>query len=149
MACLAVAVALGLPGGAADAVVYSSSFDPPNFEGTATFDVSPGCLNAGSGYQANGGPSGCTITWLSATVTFNDPLAPTTFSYVPGFLPSTIDVNRIWVMGGALAGVDSTVIGAMALSGQANAAFNSPGGFNSRSIPTRRRYSMAPSDWAS
>lgn len=125
LACVVAAVALGLPGGSADAVVYSSSFDPPDFEGTATFDVSPGCLSAGGGYQLNGA-GGCTITWLSATVTFNDPLAPTTFSYVPGFLPGSPAVNRIWVAGGELAGVDSTVIGAMLLSGQANPAFNGP-----------------------
>ena len=125
VACIAVALALGSAAGTADAVVYSSSFDPPNFEGTATFDVSPGCLNAGNGYQVNGSP-GCTISWLSATVTFNDPLAPTTFSYVPGFLPSAIDVNRIWVLGGELSGVDSTAIGAMVLSGQANTTFNGP-----------------------
>ncbi len=39
VACAAAAAALGLPGGAAGAVVYSSAFDPPNFRGTATFDV--------------------------------------------------------------------------------------------------------------
>lgn len=125
MAGAAVAAALGVPGGDADAVVYSSAFDPPNFNGTATFDVSQACLSAGNGFQANGGPpAGCTVTWLSATVTFQD--TPTlTFDYT-AFLPDSDAVSQIWVQDGELAGVISGAIGPVIISDNSNPLFNGP-----------------------
>ena len=123
LACAAAAAALGLAGGAADAVVYSSTFDPPNFRGTATFDVSQACLSAGSGFQTNG-VGECTVTWLSATVTVQD--APgLTFDYT-AFLPDPDVVSSIWVQGGELAGVISGAIGAVIISDHSNPAFNGP-----------------------
>ena len=111
LACVAAAAALGLAVGDAGAqVVYGSAFDPPNFRGTATFDVSPACLSAGNGFQTNG-VGGCTVSWLSATVTFQD--APTlTFDYT-AFLPDPGVVSMIWVQDGELAGVISGAIGAV------------------------------------
>jgi hypothetical protein len=123
LASAAVAAALGLTGGAANAVVYSSTFDPPNFSGTATFNVSQACLSAGNGFQTNG-VGGCTVSWDSATVTFQD--APTlTFDYT-AFLPDGDAVSMIWVQGGELAGVISDAIGAYIVSGNSNPAFNGP-----------------------
>lgn len=125
LACAALAAASAVPGGNADAVVYSSAFDPPNFMGTATFDVSQACLSAGNGFQTNGGPpAGCSVTWLNATVTFQD--APTlTFDYT-AFLPDGGAVNTIWVQNGELAGVNSDAIGPVLISGNSNPLFNGP-----------------------
>lgn len=119
----AFAAALALPAADAGAVVYSSTFDPPNFNGTATFDVSQACLDIGTGF-ATPGVGGCTVTWLSATVTFQD--APgLTFDYT-GFLPDSTAVNSIWVDDGELGGVISDAIGAVVISGNPNPAFNGP-----------------------
>lgn len=122
-ACAAGAIALGLSWGTCGAVVYTSSFDPPNFTGTATFDVSPSCLSAGNGFQTNG-VGGCAVTWLGASVTFQ--AAPTlTFDYA-GFLPDASAVDLIWVQGGELAGVISEAIGAVVIAGHSNTDFNGP-----------------------
>jgi len=127
LVCAAVATALGLPAGAANAVVYSSTFDPPDFEGIATFDVDQACLNVGTGFQNN--PdfyTGCTVNWLSATVTLkDDPATPRTFSYDPAFLPSLTAVNDIFVRSGELAGVNSDVIGPVILT-DPNPNFSGP-----------------------
>lgn len=121
--CAAAVVVLGLGLGQAGAVVYTSSFDPPNFRGTATFDVSPACLGAGNGFQSNG-VAGCSVTWIGASVTFQN--APTlTFNYA-GFLPDPGVVDLIWVEDGELAGVVSDAIGAVIISGNANPTFDGP-----------------------
>ena len=109
----AFAAAAALAGGNAGAVVYSSTFDPPNFSGTATFDVSQSCLdmNPGPGPALQVGNDGdsCTVTWLTATVTFQD--APgLTFNY-SHLLPDSGIVSSIWVQGGELVGVESGLLG--------------------------------------
>lgn len=91
------------------AIIYNSVFDPPDFFGSATFDVSPACLAAGPGFVANSGP--CTVTWLSALVTLIDGPNQFTFDYAPSLLPSTSLVNTIWVQAGELAGVNSDPLG--------------------------------------
>lgn len=120
LACAAVAAALGLPAGTADAVVYSSSFDPVTFEGTATFDVNQACLDAGPGWVDNG-YDGCVVDWLSANVTLKDD--PYTAALI--YDPPTNAVNRIWVnfADGELGGVDSNVIGPET-TGHTHPAFN-------------------------
>jgi PEP-CTERM motif len=123
LACAAVAVGLGLSWGNAGAVVYSSVFDPPNFSGTATFDVSQACLDIGTGF-ATPGIGGCTVTWLTATVAFTD--APgLTFDYT-ALLPDSGVVSSIWIDDGDLAGVISGALGPVVISGSSNALFNGP-----------------------
>jgi len=127
LASAAVAVALGLSTGSADAVVYSSFFDPPDFEGIATFDVDQACLDAGPGFVDPYTLSGCDVTWLTATVTLKEPtFTPRTFDYHPDFLPSSSVVNNIFVQGGELRGVNSDVIGPVVISGDPNPNFNGP-----------------------
>jgi hypothetical protein len=126
LACAAVTLALGLPAGPAGAVVYSSVFDPVDFEGVATFDVSQGCLDAGPGSVVNDG-STCTVIWLGATITLKDPPAtPLTFSYDPAFLPSPTAVDDIWVESGELVGVNSSIIGPVIIVGDPHPDFNGP-----------------------
>jgi len=122
LACTAVAAALGLPGGAADAVVYGSAFDPVTFEGTATFDVSQACLDAGPGWQNNGDPyTGCIVDWLDANVTLKEDSYTAAMSYVPP--PGA--VNRIWVnLDRELGGVDSNVIGPATIAANPHTSFN-------------------------
>lgn len=119
----AFAATAALAGGNAGAVVYSSTFDPPNFSGTATFDVTQGCLDAGPGFVSNN-VGDCVVTWLTATVTFQD--APGhTFDYSHVLADSTI-VTSIWVQGGELAGIVSGALGPRVISGHSNPAFNGP-----------------------
>lgn len=123
----AIASMLSFGAGPAQAVVYSSEFDPPDFSGVATFDVAQACLDAGPGFVFNGSVVGCTISWLTAMVTLNETgFAPRTFTYEPFFLPSVAAVNGVFVQGGNLAGVDSNIIGPRILSGDANPNFNGP-----------------------
>ena len=117
-----VALALALPAADSDAVVYTSTFDPPNFNGTASFDVAPACL-ASDGFKTNG-VGGCTVTWLTATVTFTD--APgLTFDYSHVLSDPGI-VSQIFVSGGDLAGVISGALGPRVISGSSNPEFNGP-----------------------
>lgn len=114
----AVVLASGLAARPANALSYASFFDPPDFEGTAIFDVSAGCL-AADGYRYNNDPNtGCIVTWSAASVTLKDnaPVSNTTFSYDPFFLPSTTAVNFIFVQKGDLAGVNSNMIGPRIIS---------------------------------
>lgn len=118
--------AAALAGGNAGAVVYTSTFDPPSFSGTATFDVSQGCLDQGPGsiVQVGNDGSSCIVTWLTATVTFQD--APgLSFDYSHILADSGI-VSSIWVEGGELVGIESGALGPRVISGHANPAFNGP-----------------------
>jgi hypothetical protein len=108
----AVAAAVAFPAVDSGAVVYSSSFDPPNFSGVATFDVADACLVT-DGVKTNG-VGGCTITWLTAEVTFQD--ISHTFDYSHLLADSGI-VSEILVSGGDLAGVRSGVLGPAFVSG--------------------------------
>jgi hypothetical protein len=120
----AFAAALALPGGDAGAVVYSSNFDPPNFRGTATFDVTQACLDIGTGFANPGTLAGCDVTWLSAIVTFTD--APgVTFDYT-AFLPDFDAVSMTWVQDGELGGVISAAIGPAIVSGSSDPSQNGP-----------------------
>jgi PEP-CTERM motif len=122
LGCAAVVAGLGLCGNAA-AVVYSSTFDPPNFNGTATFDVSQGCLDVGNGFAINHSGT-CTVTWLSAVVNFTD--APgLTFSYA-SLLPDSDIVFSVWIDDGELGGVRSGALGPVIISGSSNSSFNGP-----------------------
>lgn len=122
----AIAGALGITAGTANAVVYSSRFDPVTFEGVATFDVGQACLDQGPGTVSNGSYD-CVITWLSAEVTLKEsPFGPVTFSYDPEHLPSVSAVDSIFVSDGELAGVQSSIIGPVIVSGNANPNFNGP-----------------------
>jgi hypothetical protein len=122
LGCAVVVAALGFCGNAA-AVVYSSTFDPPNFNGTATFDVSQGCLDIGNGFASNNS-GGCTVTWLSAVVNFTD--APgLTFNYA-SLLPDSNIVFSVWIDDGELGGVRSGALGPVIISGSSNASFNRP-----------------------
>lgn len=124
LALAAFVATAGVPGGDAGAVIYSSAFDPPNFSGTATFDVSQGCLDVGTGFADPNTLAGCDVSWLTATVTFQD--APTlTFDYT-AFLPDAGAVSMIWVENGDLAGVISAAIGPVEISGNSNPLFNGP-----------------------
>jgi hypothetical protein len=109
MLCTGAFAALAGLSAPSQAIIYSSVFDPPDFFGTATFDVSPACLSSGPGLVANAGP--CTVTWLSALVTLIDGPNQFTFDFAPSLLPSTSVVNSIWVQGGELAGVNSDPLG--------------------------------------
>ena len=134
LASAAVVAALVLHGGVADAVVYSSAFDPPDFEGVALFDVSQACLSHGDGSRNNGEIFGdstvCTVTWLDADVTFKDPnpLPPDQseqLDFAPP-LPSPSAVTDIFVQGGELVGVNSIPIGPVIVSGSPVSDFNGP-----------------------
>jgi len=103
----AFAGALALANGSANAVVYSSVFDPPNFSGVATFDVSDACLAGPTGFRTNN-VGGCVVTWLSATVTFTD--LGFTFDYSSLLSDSGI-VSEIWVQDGELGGIRSGALG--------------------------------------
>jgi len=119
------ATALSLLSVPASAVIYGSTFDPPDFFGTATFDVSPACLSS-DGFHANDHDT-CFVTWLTAVVTFREtpPTAHTlTFNFPLPILPSTTAVSDIFVQGGELAGVDSSIIGSVTTSGDPNPSFN-------------------------
>jgi hypothetical protein len=110
----AVAAAAALPVADSGAVVYSSVFDPPDFHGVATFDVADVCLSS-DGVKTNN-VGGCTITWLTAMVTFPD--APTTFDYAH-LLPNSSSslISEILVEGGELTGVRSSLLGPAHVSG--------------------------------
>jgi hypothetical protein len=107
--CAAFATVATLSATPSGAAVYSSVFDPVDFHGVATFDVSDACLAAGPGLVANAGS--CTVTWLSALVTLIDAPNQVSFDYAPAFLPSASAVSSIFVQAGELAGVNSSVIG--------------------------------------
>ena len=116
----ALAGALALCGSVAQAVVYNSVFDPPDFRGTATFDVSQGCLDVGTGYAFPGGS--CTVEWLTAEVTFTS--GPTfTFDYAD-LLPDSGIVNFIRVEEGDLAGVNSNELGPHSVSGAPDSSYD-------------------------
>jgi hypothetical protein len=125
LASLTLAASLALFAGASRAVVYTSTFDPPDFLGTATFDVSPGCLSAGPGLVANDGFA-CTVTWLSALVTLLDGPNSASLNYSPAFLPSALAVASVIVQGGELAGVNSIPIGPALVVGNADPDLNGP-----------------------
>ncbi|HVE50477.1 MAG TPA: MYXO-CTERM sorting domain-containing protein [Casimicrobiaceae bacterium] len=126
LAAVTITAALMVSAGTANAIVYSSSFDPPDFSGVATFDVAPACLLLGPGTVSNGS-GGCTVTWLTAMVTLNQPtFTSRTFTFEPFFLPSVAAVNSIFVSGGELAGVDTSIIGPRVLFGDINPLFNGP-----------------------
>ena len=110
----AVMAALGLPSGVADAVVYSSPFDPVNFSGVATFDVSNACLLTNGFHSNNAG--GCAVNWTAATVTLTDSPYTDTFNY-SAFLPDPYAVLNIWVDNFELAGVNSNKIGPVIVTG--------------------------------
>jgi hypothetical protein len=125
LACVAFAALGAFRAAPADAVVFNSSFDPVDFSGTATFDVSPGCL-AFSGTVANDGDA-CSVTWLSATATLTDDDSNAgTLQFQPGILPSATAVQSIFVVGGELAGVDSLAIGPAFVLDSADPDFAGP-----------------------
>src|SRR5215218_1572132 len=118
IAAFVCAAALSLLSVPASAVIYGSTFDPPDFFGTASFDVSPGCLSS-DGFHANDHDT-CFVTWLTAVVTFRETPATAhtvTFSFGPPILPSATAVNDVFVQGGELVGVDSNIIGFATISG--------------------------------
>ncbi|MBA3505320.1 MAG: hypothetical protein H0T80_06005, partial [Betaproteobacteria bacterium] len=127
----AVAAVSLLFGTAAHAVVYPASFDPggngfdiPGFNGTAVFDIDPGCVPVGfTGWQptsANTGSGSCgAASLLSANVTLystatGDPPNPGiplgSFSLGPAS-PGVFDVLGVYVVNGNLAGVDTDPLG--------------------------------------
>jgi hypothetical protein len=108
----AVAAAVAFPAVDSGAVVYSSSFDPPNFSGVATFDVADACLVT-DGTKTNGA-GGCFVSWLTADVTFTD--ISHTFNYSL-LLPDTDVVFQIMVEGGELVGISSGLLGPAFVSG--------------------------------
>ena len=121
----AFAAALSVLSAPASAVIYGGHFDPPDFFGTATFDVSNGCLSS-DGIRSNDHDT-CTVTWLTAALTFREtpPTAHTlSFDFGTPFLPSNTAVFDVVVQGGELAGVDSAIIGAVTTSGDPNPTFN-------------------------
>ena len=122
----ALALVLGSISVPGTAAVYVSGFDPPDFFGTATFNVADSCLTTG-GFHSNDGVS-CTVIWLSANVTFRE--APpgtrtTSFNY-SDLLPDSFAVSNIFVAGGELSGVNSAAIGPEIISGDPVASFNGP-----------------------
>lgn len=129
LASVALAASLLMVSGAASAVVYSSVFDPPNFNGTATFDVSQACLDAGPGFFAPSSVSGCSVSWLSALVNFTDPTGTTTlysFSYALSQLAATM-INMIFIdSAGDLAGVSSDAVGPHIIGDSPGGIFDGP-----------------------
>lgn len=121
---IAVAAALGLPTGAANALSYASFFDPPDFEGNSTFFVADACLSGPDGFRTIN--ANCTFSWLTAEVTLkdefsydpNDPYTFTTFNPTPG------TINNIYVENNALAGVNSGRTVPFAIANDPNPAFN-------------------------
>jgi hypothetical protein len=121
----ALAAALSVLSAPASAVIFGSNFDPPDFFGTATFDVSNGCLSS-NGIHNNDHDT-CTVTWLTAVLTFRETPATAhtlTFSFGTPILPSGSAVFDVLAQGGELAGVDSAIIGAVTTSGDPNPTFN-------------------------
>ena len=121
----ALALVLGSISVPGTAATYDSGFDPSAFSGTARFNVADACLLA-DGFHNNAGA--CTITWLSANVTFRE--APpgnrtTSFNY-SNVLPDSNAVSNIFVAGGELAGVNSAAIGPRIISGDPVPGFNGP-----------------------
>lgn len=118
-----LAVACAVSAAAAQAVIYISNFDPIDFFGVATFDVDPGCLLV-DGLRANDGVT-CTVDWLAATVTLQNPPAADTLTFdYSAFLPSTTAVLAIDVLAGDLSGVHSVAIGPVVIAGNPVAEFN-------------------------
>jgi hypothetical protein len=108
---------------AAEAVIYFSSFDPLDFSGFATFDVSSGCLVA-DGVIVNDGVT-CSVVWNAATVTLNNLPDPDTRAFdFSAFLPSLTAVTSIVVLASELVGVFSTIVGPVVLAGDPTPEFN-------------------------
>ena len=122
----ALALVLGSISVPATAAVYDVGYDPPDFFGTARFDVADSCLTTG-GFHSNDGVS-CTVIWLSANVTFREAFPgtrTTSFNY-GDLLPDPFVVSNVFVAGGELRGVNSGVIGPEIVSGDPVAIFNGP-----------------------
>ncbi len=105
--CLAALGAIALAGGGnpAQASLWDATYDPPEFVGTAVFNVPDACLSVPNGLHAGG----CGIQVISNVTT-----APFAINFA-GALPSS-DILSYVVIGGQLAGVETGIIGSVNVS---------------------------------
>jgi hypothetical protein len=99
------AIALAGGGNAAQASLWDATYDPPEFVGTAVFNVPDACLSVTDGLHTGG----CGIQ-----VTSNVTTAPFAINFA-ATLPST-DVLSYVVVGGQLVGVETGIIGPVDVS---------------------------------
>ncbi len=102
MALAATVAAFAAP---AYAAVWSSDYDPPEFVGTASFNVPDACLAATANLYSVGALPGCSVITVLSNVT----TMPVVINFAP-VLPSN-DVDSYVVIGGQLVGVNTGIIG--------------------------------------
>jgi hypothetical protein len=124
LAALCAAASLLLPGLAA-AATYVGRFDPPVYEGVASFEIPNGCVPAGTGvFLIPVGTVTCPqVDFLSATVVNHPATDPPTGILTFGPV-SDVGQQLLWD-DGILLGLDTDLIQAAAPNG----TFNNPGGY--------------------
>jgi hypothetical protein len=111
--------------GLVNAATYVGRFDPPVYEGTASFDIPDACIpESGNGLVDVGTGSCDAVTFMGATVVnhpaTNPPLGELTFDA----LDHNVAFRLLW-QDGILLGIDSFQIG---FAGP-NGIFDNPGGY--------------------
>jgi hypothetical protein len=108
----AVAAALGVLATPASAAPFRGTFDPTNFSGEYTINVSAGCLAQANGWYANAGICSATLLDAQADVTSSDvtPNFNGHLRFAPPVITSPSTLFGLYVYGGAIDSFDTTLI---------------------------------------
>ena len=108
----AVAAALGVLATPAGAAPFRGTFDPTNFAGEYTINVSAACLMQTNGWYANAGICSATLLDVQADVVSTDSAPPFTghLIFVPPVITSPSTLLGLYVYGGAIDSFDTTLI---------------------------------------
>ncbi len=119
------AVAMLLNAGVASGTVFRQHVDPPIYFGDGFFDVSSGCILAGTGNVTVDGVT-CTVDILDLLITATDLSGTIRFAGpMPGPPVLHNEVTQLDWVDGVVVGIDSNVLDSIAQTG----SFNNPGGY--------------------
>jgi len=116
----AVAAALGALSAPAGAAPYRGTFDPTDFAGEYTINVSPACLTQSNGWYANAGICAATLLNADSDVDSTDVTPAVTDLHVifaPPAISSPSTLFGLYVYGGKIDSFDTALIHQQAGSG--------------------------------